>query len=123
MGGVSGTRFAVFAPNAMRVSVVGDFNNWDGRVHELRRMGDSGIFAIFLPGVEAGALYKYEIKTYAREILLRADPYARAVEAEAAVLPRWRQRKPPSPGRMRPTWKSAPCAMGSAPGEQDHQHL
>ena len=82
MGGVSGTRFAVFAPNAMRVSVVGDFNHWDGRVHELRRMGDSGIFAIFLPGVEAGALYKYEIKTYAREILLRADPYARAVEAD-----------------------------------------
>ncbi len=80
MGGVSGIRFAVFAPNAMRVSVVGDFNNWDGRVHELRRMGDSGIFAIFLPGAEAGALYKYEIKTYAREILFRADPYARAVE-------------------------------------------
>ena len=80
MGGVSGIRFAVFAPNAMRVSVVGDFNNWDGRVHELRRMGDSGVFALFVPGVEAGALYKYEIKTYAREILFRADPYARAVE-------------------------------------------
>ena len=80
MGGVSGIRFAVFAPNAMRVSVVGDFNNWDGRVHELRRMGDSGVFALFVPGVEAGALYKYEIKTYAREILFRSDPYARAVE-------------------------------------------
>ena len=80
MGGVSGIRFAVFAPNAMRVSVVGDFNNWDGRVHELRRMGDSGIFALFVPGVQPGAIYKYEIKTYAREILFRADPYARAVE-------------------------------------------
>lgn len=80
IGGVSGVRFAVFAPNAMRVSVVGDFNNWDGRIHELRRMGDSGIFALFVPDVQPGALYKYEIKTYAREILFRADPYAQAVE-------------------------------------------
>ncbi len=49
-------------PNARRVSVVGDFNNWDGRVHELRRMGDSGVFALFVPGVEAGALYKYDTR-------------------------------------------------------------
>lgn len=60
--GVSGVYFAVWAPCAMRVSVVGDFNMWDGRRHQMKRLGDSGVFELFMPGLEVGALYKYEIK-------------------------------------------------------------
>jgi len=78
--GVRGTTFAVWAPNARRVSVVGDFNGWDGRVHVMRLHPGAGIWEIFLPGVVAGARYKYEIKTPTGEILQRADPYAFAAE-------------------------------------------
>ena len=74
--GVSGTTFAVWAPNARRVSVVGDFNCWDGRRHPMRLHPGAGIWEIFLPGVMQGALYKYEIKTQTGEVLLKADPYA-----------------------------------------------
>ncbi|KAB0578652.1 1,4-alpha-glucan branching enzyme [Fusobacterium naviforme] len=79
-GSVEGIGFSVWAPNAMRVSVVGDFNDWDGRRHQMRRLGDSGIFQLFIPGIEAGEIYKYEIKTKTREIFLKADPYAFAAE-------------------------------------------
>lgn len=73
--GVKGTSFAVWAPNALRVSVVGDFNEWDGRVHQMRRLSDSGVFEIFIPGVKAGAIYKYELKFKGSVIALKADPY------------------------------------------------
>ena len=73
---VEGTLFSVWAPEAQRVSVVGDFNEWDGRIHEMERRGDSGVFEIFIPGVRAGALYKYEIKTAQDNIVLKSDPYA-----------------------------------------------
>ncbi len=73
--GVKGTSFAVWAPNAVRVSVVGDFNHWDGRVHQMRRLADSGIFEIFLPGVSEGEIYKYELKLKGGMISLKADPY------------------------------------------------
>ncbi|MEI6198098.1 MAG: 1,4-alpha-glucan branching enzyme, partial [Verrucomicrobiota bacterium] len=59
--GVHGTSFAVWAPNAQRVSVVGDFNDWDGRFHPLRLLGASGVWEIFIPGVGRGAHYKFEI--------------------------------------------------------------
>src|SRR6266480_3859522 len=59
--GVAGASFAVWAPNAQRVSVVGDFNAWDGRVHQLRALGASGVWEIFVPGIEEGAHYKFEI--------------------------------------------------------------
>ncbi|MDC7286191.1 1,4-alpha-glucan branching enzyme [Blautia schinkii] len=75
---VKGTYFAVWAPNAMRVSVVGDFNNWDGRCHMMHRMPMSGIFELFVPGVKAGDSYKYEIKIKGGALLLKADPYAAA---------------------------------------------
>ncbi len=74
---ISGTLFAVWAPNAQRVSVVGDFNRWDGRIHPMRSRGKSGIWELFLPGVEAGALYKFEIRSQDGEILLKSDPYGR----------------------------------------------
>ena len=74
--GVRGVHFAVWAPNAMRVSVVGDFNFWDGRAHQMRRLWDSGIFEIFIPGMEEGSIYKYEIKAKGGLTYLKADPYA-----------------------------------------------
>lgn len=75
-----GTRFAVWAPSAIRVSVVGDFNHWDGRRHPMRRVGNSGIFELFLPGVGKDAMYKYEIKAKGGLTYLKADPYAFASE-------------------------------------------
>ncbi len=80
LDGVRGVQFAVWAPKAMRVSVVGDFNLWDGRRHQMYRRGQSGVFELFIPGLEPGALYKYEIKTRAGQPMLKADPYAFCAE-------------------------------------------
>jgi 1,4-alpha-glucan branching enzyme len=80
MEGVTGTSFAVWAPSAKAVSVVGDFNSWDGRLHPMRSLGSSGIWEIFLPGVEEGAAYKYEILTQSGEIRMKADPFAFATQ-------------------------------------------
>jgi len=79
MDGELGTAFAVWAPNARRVSVVGSFNGWDGRYHAMRRLG-GGFWEIFIPGVGEGALYKFEILTPKGELILKADPYGRAME-------------------------------------------
>ena len=76
MDGVSGVSFAVWAPNARRVSVVGDFNSWDGRRHMMRYRYECGVWEIFIPHVAQGDLYKYEIKDVNGEIRLKADPYA-----------------------------------------------
>jgi 1,4-alpha-glucan branching enzyme len=78
--GVDGTSFAVWAPNAKAVSVVGDFNSWDGRLHQMRSLGSTGIWELFLPDVGEGCNYKYEILTQDGEIRLKADPYAFAAE-------------------------------------------
>src|SRR5699024_6214268 len=64
----------------MRVSVVGDFNHWDGRRHQMNRLSVSGIFELFIPGVKAGALYKYEIKAKGSLVYLKADPYGNESE-------------------------------------------
>ncbi len=75
--GVTGVRFAVWAPNASRVSVVGDFNQWDGRRHPMRRRYGPGVWDIFLPGIGAGTIYKYELLGPWGELLpLKADPVA-----------------------------------------------
>ena len=75
--GVSGVDFAVWAPNARRVSVVGPFNQWDGRRHPMRCHPSCGVWEIFIPGITPGDLYKYEIKSHAGELLaLKADPFA-----------------------------------------------
>ncbi len=75
--GADGVHFAVWAPNAIRVSVVGDFNDWDGRRHVMRRRADIGVWEIFLPGVGPGARYKYEIAGPDGAVLpLKADPFA-----------------------------------------------
>ncbi|MCZ3377788.1 1,4-alpha-glucan branching protein GlgB [Rhizobium sp. AG207R] len=79
--GVQGFHFAVWAPNAQRVSVVGDFNNWDGRRHVMRFRADSGIWEIFAPDVPAGVAYKFEIRGHDGVLLpLKADPFARRSE-------------------------------------------
>ncbi len=76
--GFSGIRFAVWAPNAERVSVVADFNDWDGRRHPMNVLGDSGIWCLFIPEVAAGARYKFEIRNRdSGAITLKADPYGR----------------------------------------------
>ena len=74
--GVEGTIFCVWAPNAQRVSVVGDFNHWDGRVYPMRKLLGSGIWEIFLPGIKEGSHYKFEVKGYHGEICLKSDPFA-----------------------------------------------
>ncbi len=78
--GVAGTSFAVWAPAAQAVSVVGDFNFWDGRIHPMRSLGSSGVWELFLPGVGHGAVYKYEIIAPDGEVRLKADPVAFATE-------------------------------------------
>ncbi|MAR91262.1 MAG: 1,4-alpha-glucan branching enzyme [Pseudomonadales bacterium] len=79
--GVAGALFVVWAPNAERVSVVGDFNQWDGRVHAMRSRGSSGVWELFLPGLMPQTLYKYEIRNRdSGEVVTKADPYGRSFE-------------------------------------------
>ncbi len=80
LDGVAGTAFAVWAPHAQRVSVVGDFNGWDGRRHPMRWRAECGVWEIFLPGVGAGALYKFEVLDAQGERGLKSDPCARRCE-------------------------------------------
>src|SRR6266704_1211662 len=73
--GVHGASFAVWAPNAQRLSVVGDFNNWDGRYHQMRSLGPSGVWEIFVPGIAQGVHYKFEVRNLHRHITLKTDPF------------------------------------------------
>ena len=75
LGGERGVYFAVWAPNADRVSVVGDFNHWDGRVHPMRKLVGNGVWEIFIPGVKEGEHYKYEIRARTGALLLKSDPF------------------------------------------------
>ena len=76
IAGVRGVSFAVWAPNAQRVSVVGNFNHWDGRQHPLRVRGATGVWEIFIPGLREGEIYKFEIKgRYQNYLGLKTDPY------------------------------------------------
>ena len=84
--GVQGTAFAVWAPDAQRVSVVGDFNTWDGRRNPMRLRRECGVWELFLPGVGPGACYKYEIRSQGGHILpQKADPYGFASEMRPAT--------------------------------------
>ena len=79
--GVPGTSFAVWAPNALRVSVVGDFNQWDGRYHPLRLLGASGVWELFVPGLGEGTHYKFEVRGLHGDTSLKSDPYGFFFEA------------------------------------------
>jgi 1,4-alpha-glucan branching enzyme len=76
IGDAAGVYFAVWAPNAQRVSVVGDFNGWDGRVNPMRKLIGSGVWELFLPGIKQGAHYKFEIRAQTGALLLKSDPFA-----------------------------------------------
>jgi 1,4-alpha-glucan branching enzyme len=83
--GVEGVHFAVWAPNASRVSVVGDFNNWDGRTHVMQQLAHSGVWASFVPEAQQGHRYKYELQARSGDLILKADPYAFAFELPPAT--------------------------------------
>src|SRR5688500_13896215 len=99
--GVEGVAFAVWAPNARRVSVVGDFNQWDGRRHPMRKRVEAGLWEIFIPGVPVGSFYKYELLGVDGALLpLKADPVG------------FEQERPPSTasrvtGLLRHDWTDA----------------
>lgn len=78
--GIDGVLFATWAPNAERISVVGDFNQWDGRCHPMRVRGSSGIWELFIPGIGDGAYYKFEIRDKQANLHLKADPYGQHFE-------------------------------------------
>ncbi len=73
---VSGVQFSVWAPMAQRVSVVGNFNLWDGRLHQMTKIHNCGVFSIFIPDIDIGEIYKYEIRSISGEAMLKSDPYA-----------------------------------------------
>ena len=115
LDGVEGFRFAVWAPNARKVSVVGDFNDWDGRRHPMRQWQDGGVWELFLPGLAAGQTYKYEIRGPDGALLpLKADPVA------------FRAQHPPQTasvlqGAGDPEWHDA--GWMATRGERDPRHV
>jgi len=81
LGGVTGVAFTVWAPAASRISVVGNFNHWDGRYHPMRPLGNSGVWELFIPGLDEGELYKFEIRDQPGSVRLKTDPYGTYFEA------------------------------------------
>ena len=118
--GVDGTAFAVWAPNASRVSVVGPFNGWDGRRHPMRKRIECGVWELFVPGVDAGETYKFEILGPSGELVpLKADPFAFAAEhppATASVVHGL-------PGRQWARRRLAGAPRRGAGSGRTHQHL
>ena len=115
MDGISGASFAVWAPNASRVSVVGDFNHWDGRIHPMRLRRECGVWEIFLPGIAEGTRYKYEIRTADGHVLpQKADPYALQSElrpATASVVSHMPRLAPASAQRQQSNALDAPVSI------------
>ena len=113
--GVAGTRFSVWAPDASRVSVVGDFNHWDGRRFPMRRHPGCGVWEVFLPGVGPGARYKFEVRARDGTVLpQKADPYARRAElrpATASIVAALPPPVPPDEGRRLANAHDAPFSI------------
>ncbi|MFN8850033.1 MAG: 1,4-alpha-glucan branching protein GlgB [Inhella sp.] len=114
-GAVTGVRFAVWAPNARRVSVVGSFNAWDGRRHAMRLRHDAGVWELFVPHAQVGDFYKYELIGADGHLQpLKADPYARASELRpetASVVAALPPRRPLPPGRAEANRRDAPISV------------
>ncbi|MEJ2059085.1 MAG: 1,4-alpha-glucan branching protein GlgB [Gammaproteobacteria bacterium] len=117
--GIDGVLFSVWAPNAERVSVIGDFNRWDGRRHPMRARGGSGVWELFIPGLSVGALYKFEIRNrYTGDVLVKTDPYAQRFELRpqtACIVAEdngyeWRDADWIE-GRIRNDWLHAPMSI------------
>ena len=113
---IGGVRFAVWAPNASRVSVVGDFNGWDERRHPMRSRGSSGIWELFVPHVAVGDRYKLAIRARdGRELPLKCDPYARAAQnrpdTASVVAPPLPPARPLPPGRAEANARNAPVSI------------
>ncbi len=83
--GIPGVKFAVWAPSAEGVALVGDFNFWDGRVNPMRQIGSSGVWELFFPGLKEGEKYKFEIHTKDGNLMLKSDPYALFSEVRPAT--------------------------------------
>ena len=95
INGIEGVLFATWAPNASRVSIIGEFNNWDGRKHPMRSRGSCGVWELFIPGIESGALYKFELRNRdTKEILSKSDPYAQQLELRPRTGSQIRNEKP-----------------------------
>jgi 1,4-alpha-glucan branching enzyme len=105
--GIAGVLFAVWAPSAARVSVVGHFNQWDGRCHPMRVHGN-GVWELFIPDLAPGALYKFELRAQDGSILLKSDPYGRRFE----VRPSTSRRRPNSVGATMAGARLAPTSIG-----------
>jgi len=119
VNGVEGVLFATWAPNAQRVSVVGNFNEWDGRCHPMRVRGDSGVWELFLPQLQLGEPYKFEIKTCrSDEIVLKSDPFGRQFEirpSTASILVgpdtfRWHDQKW-TQNKQKTDWLHSPLSI------------
>jgi len=116
--GVDGVRFATWAPSASRVSVVGDFNRWDGRLHPMRNRGQSGVWELFVPSIEVGTPYKFEIRNAASGTIdVKQDPYANQFELRPATASlvsescfEWRDHQWIS-ARKAEHWKHAPATI------------
>ncbi|TCV88933.1 1,4-alpha-glucan branching protein GlgB [Sulfurirhabdus autotrophica] len=117
VNGVAGVHFAVWAPNAERVSVIGDFNHWDGRTHLMQVHGSSGVWELFIPGLADSALYKFEIRNrHNGHILVKTDPYAQYFEKRpgtassvAAISTHHWQDNEWLAKRAKHDWQHAPC--------------
>src|SRR5205085_1649382 len=118
-GGTRGVHFAVWAPNAERVSVVGDFNGWDGRVTPMRLLVPGGIWEIFVPDLREGEKYKYEVRARGGAILEKTDPFGLAFEVppQSAAIVRdisryqWGDREWISARPARGAWLDRPMAI------------
>jgi 1,4-alpha-glucan branching enzyme len=119
IGSTVGVHFAVWAPNADRVSLIGDFNGWDGRVHAMRLLAPAGVWEIFIPDLPDGEKYKFEIRTRAGTLLQKSDPFGVAFEVppQSASIVRdisrhvWRDREWMTARSMRAAWIDRPMSV------------